>query len=172
MISDLVQAAGIGRIDSQCSPYVPTTDVFGQDAIGMSWEWKVAATTLNGNITRSAALECDQGWQCKGPVMSQASWDEAGSPEINWRMSAALENVPRGNEDLAEVTSLEGAVRAWLALDPPHRSAATLTLEHPLLIDGASIPEFSGEGIGALAERLPEHESAGPSDEPVIDEAG
>ena len=104
--------------------------------------------------------------------MSEASWGEAGSPAIDWRMSAALQNVPRGNDDLAEVTSLEGAVRAWLALDPAHRGAATLTPEHPLLIDGASMPEFAGEGIAALAERLPENESAGPSDDPVIDEAG
>ena len=104
--------------------------------------------------------------------MSPASWGEAGTPDINWRMSAALQNVPRGDDDFAEVTSLEGAVRAWLALDPAHRGAATLTPEHPLLIDGASIPEFSGESIAALAERLPANESAGLSDEPVIDEAG
>ena len=95
-----------------------------------------------------------------------------GTPEINWRMSAALQNVPRGDDDLAEVTSLEGAVLAWLALDPAHRGAATLTPEHSLLIDGASIPEFAGQGIAALAERLPANESAGLSDEPVIDEAG
>lgn len=104
--------------------------------------------------------------------MSEASWGAAGSPEINWRMSAALQNVPRGDDDLAEVTSLEGAVRAWLALDLAHRGAATLTPEHALLIDGASIPEFAGEGIAALADRLPANESAGPSDEPIIDEAG
>lgn len=104
--------------------------------------------------------------------MSQASWGETGTPEINWRMSAALQNVPRGNDDLAEVTSLEGAVRAWLTLDSAHRDAATLTPEHPLLIDGASMPEFSGAGIAALAERLPANESASLSDEPVIDEAG
>lgn len=104
--------------------------------------------------------------------MSQASWGDAGSPEINWRMSAALQNVPRGDDDLAEVTSLEGAVRAWLALDPAHRDAATLKPEHPLLIDGASIPEFVGEGIAALAERLPANEGTGLPDEPAIDEAG
>jgi hypothetical protein len=51
-------------------------------------------------------------------MMNEASWGGAGSPKINWRMSVALENVPRGDEQLAEVTSLEGAVRAWLALDP------------------------------------------------------
>lgn len=104
--------------------------------------------------------------------MSQASWGEAGTPDINWRMSAALQNVPRGDGELAEVTSLEGAVRAWLALDPAHRDAATLTPEHPLLIDGASMPEFSGDGIAALAERLPANQTTGASDEPVIDEAG
>jgi hypothetical protein len=104
--------------------------------------------------------------------MSEASWGEAGTPDINWRMSAALQDVPRGDGDLAEVTSLEGAVRAWLALDPTHRGAATLTPEHPLLIEGASIAEFVGEGIAALAERLPANESAAPSDAPEIDEAG
>ncbi|WP_445192807.1 hypothetical protein ACT009_02430 [Sphingomonas sp. Tas61C01] len=104
--------------------------------------------------------------------MSQASWGETGTPDINWRMSAALQNVPRGDDDLAEVTSLEGAVRAWLALDPDHQEAATLTPEHPLLIDGASMPEFSGDGIAALAERLPANQTTSASDEPVIDEAG
>ncbi len=87
--------------------------------------------------------------------MAEASWGEAATPEINWRMSAALENVPRGGDELAEVTSLEGAVRAWLALDPDHRADARLTPEHALLIDGASFTELAGEGIAALAERLP-----------------
>ena len=104
--------------------------------------------------------------------MNQASWGEAGSPEINWRMSAALEDVPRGDEDLAEVTSLEGAVRAWLALGPAHRSAATLTPEHPLLIDGASTSELIGEGIAKLAERLPEADQAAPANDDAVDEAG
>ena len=49
--------------------------------------------------------------------MVEASWGDAASPDINWRMSAALENVPRGLEELVEVASLEKAVRAWLALD-------------------------------------------------------
>lgn len=104
--------------------------------------------------------------------MSQASWGAAGSPEIDWRMSAALENVPRGDSDVAEVTSLERAVRAWLTLDPEHRAAATLTPEHPLRIDGASLPMFAGEGIAALAERLPGRDAAAPADESDIDEAG
>ena len=88
--------------------------------------------------------------------MSEATWGgDAMSPNINWRMSAALENVPRGESDLAEVTSLAGAVAEWQALDPAHQSAAILTPEHPLIIDGVSIPSFSGESIAALAERLP-----------------
>lgn len=86
--------------------------------------------------------------------MSEANWGDAASPPIDWRMSAALENVPRGNNELAEVTSLEGAVRAWLALDPSHRAEAVLTPERPLTIDGASTAGFRGEGIGALASRL------------------
>ena len=92
----------------------------------------------------------------KGIGMTEATWgDDARTPEIDWRMSAALENVPRGGEDVAEVTSLEGAVRAWTALDPAHRDAAVLTPEHPLQIDGASHATLAGDGIAALAERLP-----------------
>lgn len=104
--------------------------------------------------------------------MAEASWGAAGSPEIDWRMSAALENVPRGGSEVAEVTSLERAVRTWLTLDPAHRAAATLTPEHPLLIDGASFPMFAGEGIAALAGRLPGHQTAASSGEGDIDEAG
>ena len=37
--------------------------------------------------------------------------------DIDWSMSAALANVQRGGSELPEVTSLEGAVRAWMALD-------------------------------------------------------
>ncbi|MES2420389.1 MAG: hypothetical protein V4595_03725 [Pseudomonadota bacterium] len=88
--------------------------------------------------------------------MTEASWGDATkTPEIDWRMSAALENVPRASENLAEVTSLEGAVRAWIALDRDHRDAAVLTPERPVLIDGASHDSFAGEGIAALTERLP-----------------
>ena len=87
--------------------------------------------------------------------MTEATWGDAASPAIDWRMSAALENVPRGDNDLAEVTSLERAVRTWLALDPAHRAAATLTPERPVTLDGAPFAEFDGEGIAALAERLP-----------------
>ncbi|RZI60395.1 MAG: hypothetical protein EOP94_01640 [Zymomonas sp.] len=88
--------------------------------------------------------------------MTEATWgDETKTPEIDWRMSAALENVPRGGEDLAEVTSLEGAVRAWTALDPEHRSVAVLTPEHAVQIAGASHSSLTGDGIAALVERLP-----------------
>lgn len=88
--------------------------------------------------------------------MTEATWgDDAKTPEIDWRMSAALQNVPRGDGDLAEVTSLEGAVRAWTTLDPKHRDAAVLTPERPLQIDGMAHATIAGDGIAALAERLP-----------------
>ena len=88
--------------------------------------------------------------------MTEATWgDEAKTPDIDWRMSAALENVPRGDGDLAEVTSLEGAVRAWMTLDPAHRDDAMLTPERPVQIDGAAHATLAVDGIAALAERLP-----------------
>ncbi|AXB80181.1 hypothetical protein [Novosphingobium sp. P6W] len=89
--------------------------------------------------------------------MVEATWnDEAKTPEIDWKASAALQNVPRGSEDLTEVTSLEGAVRAWLVLDAKHRANALLTPDKPILFDGASMEHFSGKGIAALAEHLPD----------------
>lgn len=87
--------------------------------------------------------------------MTEATWGDATSPDIAWRMSAALENVPRGSEDVAEVTSLAGAVAAWQALDPAHRASAILTPERALVIDGVSIATFEGEQIAQLVERLP-----------------
>jgi hypothetical protein len=88
--------------------------------------------------------------------MTEATWgNDAMSPDIDWRMSASLENVPRGDSELAEVTSLARAVQAWQALDPAHQADAVLTPEHPLMIDGASTASFTGEGIAALAERIP-----------------
>jgi hypothetical protein len=88
--------------------------------------------------------------------MTEATWgNDAKTPEIDWRMSAALENVPRGDVDVAEVTSLESAVRAWIALDADHRSAAVLTPERPLQIDGTSLASFAGDGIASLVDRLP-----------------
>lgn len=87
--------------------------------------------------------------------MTEATWDNStATPPINWHMSVALENVPRGDAELAEVTSLEGAVRTWLALDPEHREAAVLTLEHPVILEGVSHTSFAGEGIAELASRL------------------
>jgi hypothetical protein len=72
--------------------------------------------------------------------MTEATWDDAAkNPPIDRRMSAALENVPRGNSDMAEVTSLEGAVRAWVTLDANHQGTALLTLEHPVQIAGAAV---------------------------------
>lgn len=88
--------------------------------------------------------------------MTEATWgDDAKTPGSDWRMSAALEDVPRGDGDVAEVASLEGAVRAWIGLDPKHRAAATLTAERAVQIDGVSHRTFAGEGIAVLAERLP-----------------
>lgn len=88
--------------------------------------------------------------------MVEATWNEAAkTPAIDWRMSAALENVPRGDEEMAEVTNLEEAVRAWGELDAEHRAAAVLTTERSVQIDGAAHVEFTGEAIAALAERLP-----------------
>lgn len=74
---------------------------------------------------------------------------------IDWTMSAALENVARGNVGLPEVTSLEGAVRAWLELDPEDRSEATLTLERPLVLEGTRRMELDGDEIQLLADRVP-----------------
>ncbi|WP_347303842.1 hypothetical protein V5740_04260 [Croceibacterium sp. TMG7-5b_MA50] len=87
--------------------------------------------------------------------MTEAVWGDAASPGIDWKMSAALQNVVRGQEELAEVTSLEGAVRAWRALDPAHRDGAILTPERPLMLDGVSTAELHGEHIAILADRLP-----------------
>ena len=93
--------------------------------------------------------------------MTEATWnDEANTPDIDWRMSASLENVPRGDADLAEVTSLEGAVRAWRDLDEQHRDAAVLTPERAVQIDGAMSDSFTGSAIAILVERLPDRGAA------------
>ncbi len=92
--------------------------------------------------------------------MTEASrGDATRTPSIDWRMSASLENVPCGDADMAEVTSLAGAVRAWRGLDPRHRAAAILTPERALQIDGVSTASFAGEGIMTLSERLPATET-------------
>jgi hypothetical protein len=88
--------------------------------------------------------------------MTEATWGNTKTPDINWRMSAALENVERGDAEVAEVTSLEGAVRAWTELSPEHQAAATLTSEHPIQIDvDPATTHFAGAAIGVLAELLP-----------------
>jgi hypothetical protein len=88
--------------------------------------------------------------------MTEATWgDNSATPGIDWRMSVALQNVPRGNEEVAEVTSLEGAVRAWCELDRAHQEQAVITLDHPILIEGVSHATFSGQGIADLAAQLP-----------------
>lgn len=88
--------------------------------------------------------------------MTEATWGDATkTPDVDWSMSAALENVTRGGEDVAEVANLEGVVRERLRLDPEHQRAAVLRLERPILLDGASHDSLSASGITMLAERLP-----------------
>ncbi|MCP8890164.1 hypothetical protein [Sphingomonas faeni] len=88
--------------------------------------------------------------------MTEATWGKsAKTPDINWRMSASLEDVARGETDIAEVTNLERAVRDWVRLDSEHRDAATLTTDHPVQIEGVSSTTFTGEAIAAIAEHLP-----------------
>ena len=88
--------------------------------------------------------------------MTEATWGDTKTPDINWRMSAALENVERGDTEMAEVTNLEAAVRAWKDLTPEHQAAATLTSEHPIQIDAEpAASHFSGSAIEALVALLP-----------------
>lgn len=104
--------------------------------------------------------------------MTEAKWGEdALTPDIDWRMSAALENVPRGDSDLAEVTSLASAVIAWRELDDHHQADAILTPERPVQIDGATIASFTGDGIAGLAARLPAEveKTAGAADQAAAD---
>jgi hypothetical protein len=79
---------------------------------------------------------------------------KAQNPTPDWTMSAALENVPRGDGHLPEVTNLRDAVKTWQGLDPSARATAILTLERPIVLDGAQLDRFEGRGIAALAERL------------------
>ena len=92
--------------------------------------------------------------------MSEASWGEATkTPTIEWRMSASLEIVARGDGEISEVTSLGGAVRSWLELDPEDQTAATPTPERPVLIESATHAPFAGDAIAILSERLPQPQS-------------
>jgi hypothetical protein len=89
--------------------------------------------------------------------MTEATWGSSADPTaIEWTMSAALENVPRGDSELAEVTSLEGAVRAWRDLDAEHRIDARLSTERPIQLDGVPTAIFTGNAIEELAKRLPD----------------
>lgn len=91
--------------------------------------------------------------------MSDTQQDEqTEQPQIDWHMSAALRNVPRGDLDVAEVTSLERAVLAWTALDPEHQAIATITPERPVVLDGVDHAIFQNADIPELAKRLPSNE--------------
>lgn len=75
---------------------------------------------------------------------------------IPWSMSASLENVVRGGNELPEVASLEGCVRAWLKLDAVHREDAELVPEHSFqFMDDGPTSVFRGAEIAALAKYLP-----------------
>jgi len=88
--------------------------------------------------------------------LSEGSWGESTStPIIDWSVSAGLENVSRGGQEIAEVTSLEGAVRAWQALEPALQEKATLTIDRPVLLNGVAHSHLAGLTIAALAEHLP-----------------
>jgi hypothetical protein len=89
--------------------------------------------------------------------MAEATWGDANTPPIDWRMSASLENVSRGGEEVPEVTSLEGAVRAWQQLEPGLKDAAVLALERPVNLNGGHpVDHFTGPAIEDLAKRLPD----------------
>jgi hypothetical protein len=88
--------------------------------------------------------------------MAEATWGDQAKVQIEWSMSAALENVPRGDSDLAEVTSLEGAVRTWKELDSDHQIHARLSAERPIQLEGVPTAVFTGDAIGELAKHLPD----------------
>lgn len=87
--------------------------------------------------------------------MTEASWSgDKGS--IEWTMSASLEDVPRGGEQVPEVTSLARAVRAWRDLSPEQQGAAVLTSERPVALPGEPpVDRLVGDAIGRLVEHLP-----------------
>ncbi len=89
--------------------------------------------------------------------MTEASWSGGDAGAIAWKMSASLEDVPRGGEQVPEVTSLERAVRAWRELSPDQRTTAVLTSERPVTMPGETpVDRFVGDAIGRLAEQLPD----------------
>lgn len=74
---------------------------------------------------------------------------------IDWRMSALLANVERGGTEVAEVTSLEQAVRAWQTLDNGLQNEAVLRPERSVVLDGETVAAFEGQAIRELANQLP-----------------
>ncbi|MEN3746666.1 hypothetical protein TPR58_05770 [Sphingomonas sp. HF-S3] len=83
------------------------------------------------------------------------SWGrDAQNPAPDWTMSVSLENVPRGGQQMPEVTNLRDAVRTWQQLDQPAKDNAILMLERPVTIDGVQLERFEGQGIAPLAERM------------------
>ena len=89
--------------------------------------------------------------------MAEATWGDANAPSIDWKMSASLRNVSRGDEELPEVTNLQAAVRAWQQLDPEMKAAAELALERPVNLHGdMPLDNFVGDAIDDLAKRLPD----------------
>lgn len=88
--------------------------------------------------------------------MIEATWrDGVTAPKIDWRMSESLQNVPRSESKVAEVTYLERAVLDWFALDTGHKATAALTTEHAVQIGNASSMSFTGEANAAPSEHLP-----------------
>lgn len=94
--------------------------------------------------------------------MVEASWSGGDAGAIAWTMSASLEDVPRGGEQVPEVTSLQRAVRAWRDLSPDQRTSAVLTTERPVtLANEPPVDRFVGDAIGRLADHLPDNDAGG-----------
>lgn len=88
--------------------------------------------------------------------MSEASWGgDTQTNDIDWRMSAALENVPRGASEVAEVTSLASAVAEWARLDAAHQGVAVLTPERALVLNGTTHASLEGNAIADLVALFP-----------------
>lgn len=79
------------------------------------------------------------------------------NPTPDWTISVALENVERGGQQIPEVTNLRDAVMTWQQLDRSAQDEAVLILDHPIIIDGAQVDRFEGQGIVVLAERIAAH---------------
>ena len=83
------------------------------------------------------------------------SWGaDLQNPTPDWTISVALDNVERGGQQITEVTNLREAVMTWQQLDQPAQTDAVIILDRPIIIDGAQVDRFEGQGISVLAERL------------------